>query len=145
MPSTSSSPLPSFITAQVFRTPLVALSGLASTPSPKPTLDPSLTAPPTTPIPSFLHPPDHRRPGTLPGGWVGWGGVGWVLGQVSDRDTQHHPSTRNATRVTKGGWNYTFCPILMKHRGRITIFSSFLLNYRGRNYTIFPETWKRGV
>ena len=30
----------------------------------------------------------------------------------------------------------------MKIRGRNT-FSSFLLKYRGRNYTNFPETWKR--
>ena len=70
---------------------------------------------------------------------------GGVLGQVLDRDAQHRPSTRNATRVKKGGRNYTFCPILMKNRGRNTTFSSFLLKYRGRNYTNFPETQKRGV
>ena len=84
---------------------------------------------------------------------------GGVLGQVSDRDAPHRPSTRNATRVKKGGRNYTFCPILMKNRGRNTTFSSFLLKYRGqnttfssfllkyrgRNSTNFPETWKRGV
>ena len=77
-----------------------------------------------------------------------------VLGQVWDRDAPHRPSTRNATRVKKGGRNYTFCPILMKNRGRNTtfssfllkyrgqntIFSSFLLKYKGRNYTNFPET-----
>ena len=92
-----------------------------------------------------------------PGG--GGGGGGGVLGQVSDRDAPHRPSTRNATRVKKGGRNYTFCPILMKNRGRNTTFSSFLLKYRGqnttfssfllkyrgRNSTNFPETWKRGV
>ena len=70
---------------------------------------------------------------------------GGVLGQVSDRDAPHRSSTRNATRVKKGGRNYTFCPILMKNRGRNTTFSSFLLKYRGRNSTNFPETWKRGV
>ena len=42
------------------------------------------------------------------GGWgvggVGWGGRGGgVLGQVSDRDAHHRPSTRNATRVKKKG------------------------------------------
>ena len=31
----------------------------------------------------------------------------------------------------------------MKNSGRNT-FSSFLLKYRGRNYTNFPETWKEG-
>ena len=31
------------------------------------------------------------------------GGGGGVLGQVSDRDAPHRPSTRNATRVKKGG------------------------------------------
>ena len=36
-----------------------------------------------------------------PGG--GGGGGGGVLGQVLDRDAQHRPSTRNATRVKKGG------------------------------------------
>ena len=73
-------------------------------------------------------------------------GVGGVLGQVSDRDAQHRPSTRNATRVKKKGRSKdTFCPILMKNRGRYTTFSSFLLKYMGRNYTNFPETWKRGV
>ena len=84
---------------------------------------------------------------------------GGVLGQVSDRDAPHRPSTRNATRVKKGCRNYTFCPILMKNRGRNTTFSSFLLKYRGqnttfssfllkyrgRNSTNFPGTWKRGV
>ena len=84
---------------------------------------------------------------------------GGVLGQVSDRDAPHRPSTRNATRVKKGGRNYTFFPILMKNRGRNTTFSSFLLKYRGQNMTFsscllkyrgrnstnFPETWKRGV
>ena len=82
-----------------------------------------------------------------------------LLGQVSDRDAPHRPSTRNATRVKKGGRNYTFCPLfmknmgrnttfslfLLKYRGQNTIFSSFLLKYRGRNHTTFPETWKRGV
>ena len=52
---------------------------------------------------------------------------GGVLGQVSDRDAPRRPSTQNATRVKKGGRNYTFCPILMKNRGRNTTFSSFLL------------------
>ena len=84
---------------------------------------------------------------------------GGVLSQVSDRDVPHRPSTQNATRVKKGGRNYTFCPILVKNRGRNTTFSSFLLKYRGqnttfssfllkyrgRNSTNFPETWKRGV
>ena len=32
----------------------------------------------------------------------------------------------------------------MKNRGRNTTFASFLLKYRGRNYTNFPETWERG-
>ena len=87
------------------------------------------------------------------------GTPGGVLGQVSDRDAPHRPSTRNATRVKKGGRNYTFCPILVKNRGRNTTFSSFLLKYRGqnttfssfllkyrgRNSTNFPETRKRGV
>ena len=87
--------------------------------------------------------------------WMQWSGVG----QVTDRDAAHRPSTRNATRVKKGGRNYTFCPILMRNRGRNTTFStfllkyrgqnttfpSFLLKYRGRNTTNFPETWKRGV
>ena len=92
--------------------------------------------------------------------WIVWRHLpGGVLGQVSDRDAPHRPSTRNATRVKKGGRNYTFCPILMKNRGRNmtfssfllkyrgqnTTFSSFLLKYRGRNSTNFPETWKRGV
>ena len=86
-------------------------------------------------------------------------GPGGVLGQVSDRDAPHRPSTRNATRVIKGGRNYRFCPIFMKNRGwnttfssfllkyggQNTTFSSFLLKYRGRNSTNFPETWKRGV
>ena len=81
-----------------------------------------------------------------------------VLGQVSDRDAPHRPSTRNATRVKKGGRNYTFFPILMKNRGRNmtfssvllkyrgqnTTFSSCLLKYRGRNSTNFPETRKGG-
>ena len=81
-------------------------------------------------------------------------GPAGVLGQVSDRDAPHRPSTRNATRVKKGGRNYTFCLILMKNRGRNTTFSSFLLKYRGqnttfslfllkyrgRNSTNFPET-----
>ena len=53
--------------------------------------------------------------------------------QVSDRDAPHRPSTRNATRVKKGGRNYTFCPILMKNRGRNTTFSSFMLKYKGQN------------
>ena len=57
-----------------------------------------------------------------------------ILGQVSDRDAPHRLSTRNATRVK----------ILMKNRGRNTTFSSFLLEYRGRTYTNFPETWKKG-
>ena len=48
---------------------------------------------------------------------------GGVLGQVSDRDAPHHPSTQNATKVKKGGRNYTFFPILMKNRGRNTTFS----------------------
>ena len=48
-----------------------------------------------------------------------------VLGQVSDRDAPHRPLTRNATRVKKGGRNYTFCPILMKNRGRIHMFLIF--------------------
>ena len=60
---------------------------------------------------------------------------GGVLGQVSDRDAPHRPSTRNATRVKKGGRNYTFCPILMKNRGQNTTFSSILLKYRGQNTT----------
>ena len=86
-------------------------------------------------------------------------GGGGVLGQVLDRDAPHRPLTRNATRIKKGGRNYTFFPILMKNRGRNTTFSSFLLKYRGqnttfsscllkyrgRNSTNFPETWKRGV
>ena len=99
-------------------------------------------------IVSHTNRPDHfsQSPCT-PGG-------GGVLGQVSDRDAPHRPSTRNATRVKKGGRNYTFCPILMKNRGRNmtfssfllkyrgqnTTFSSFLLKYRGRNSTNFPET-----
>ena len=84
---------------------------------------------------------------------------GYSLGEVSDRDAPHRPSTRNATRVKRGGRNFTFCPILMKntgwntfpnffllkYRGQNTTFSSFLLKYRGRNHTNFPETWKRGV
>ena len=37
---------------------------------------------------------------TPPGVGVG-GGMGGLLCQVSDRDAQHHPSTRNATRVKK--------------------------------------------
>ena len=44
-------------------------------------------------------------------------GGGGVLGQVSDRDAPHRPSTQNASRVKKGGRNYTFFPILMKNRG----------------------------
>ena len=31
--------------------------------------------------------------------------LGGVLGQVSDRDAPHRPSTQNATRVKKGGRN----------------------------------------
>ena len=49
------------------------------------------------------------------------------LGQVSDREAPHRPSTRNATRVKKGGRNYTFYPILMKNMGRNTTFSSWPL------------------
>ena len=70
---------------------------------------------------------------------------GGLLGQVPDRDAQHRLSTRNATRVKKGGRNYTFCLILMRNQGRNTTFSPFVLKYRGRNYTNFLETWKRGV
>ena len=71
---------------------------------------------------------------------------GGLLGQVPDRDAQHRPSTRNATRVKKkGGRDYTFCLIFMRNKGRNTTFSPFLLKYRGRNYTNFLETWKRGV
>ena len=157
------------------------------------------------------------------GGWGG--GLGWV----SDRDAQHHPLTRNATKGQKGDRNYAFSHILtkkigveirhfphfcsnigvetihifkrpekgrskwrsicsnlqrvstllsvgfrigmlsttrwlemlqrakkgietihflkfwQKNRGRNTPFSSFLLKYRGRNYTHFQETWKREV
>ena len=39
--------------------------------------------------------------GQCPGGGGGGGGGG-ILGQVSDRDAPHRPSTRNATRVKKG-------------------------------------------
>ena len=63
------------------------------------------------------------------------------MGGGVDRDTHHRPLTRNATTVKKIK-NYTFCPILIKNRGRNTTFSSFLLKYRGRNYKNFPETWK---
>ena len=90
-------------------------------------------------------------------GLQGWGGGGGVLGQVSDRDAPQRPSTRNATRVEKGGRNYAFCPILMKNggrntfssfllkcRGQNTTFFSFLLKYRGRNYTIFQRPEKGG-
>ena len=91
--------------------------------------------------------------GLFPGG-----GGGGVLGKVSDRNASHRPSTRNTTRVKKGGRNYKFCAILMKNKGRNTTFSSFLLKYSGqnttfssfllkyrsRNYTNFPETWKGG-
>ena len=61
-----------------------------------------------------------------PGGGGG-GGVKIVLGSVSDRDAQHLPSTRNATRVKKigGGRNYTFCPILMKNR--VSKYDIFLI------------------
>ena len=39
---------------------------------------------------------------------------------------------------------YTFWQIFTKKGGRNT-FSSFLLKDRGRNNTIFLETWKTGV
>ena len=85
---------------------------------------------------------------TIPGlCWARLRGVYSV--RVSDRDAHHRPSTWNTTWVKKkrggggGRRNYTFCPIFMKNRGRNT-FSSFLLKYRVRNYTNFPETWKRG-
>ena len=74
----------------------------------------------------------------------GGGGGGGVLSLVSDRDAPHRPSTRNATRVKKGGRNYTFCPILVKNRGRNTTFCSFLLKYRGRNSTNFQRPEKGG-
>ena len=74
-----------------------------------------------------------------------WAVGGEVLCHVSDRDAQHCSSTRNVLQGLKtGGWNYTFCTILMKDRGWNMTFSSFLLRYRGGNYTNFPETWKRG-
>ena len=76
-----------------------------------------------------------------PRGWGGWGGV---LGQVLDREAQHRPSTRNVTRVKKGGQNYTFCPILMKNRGCNTTFSSFSLKYRVETIQNFQRPEKGG-
>ena len=37
-----------------------------------------------------------------------------------------------------------FCQVLTQNKGRNTTLSSFLLKYRGWNYTHFPETRKRG-
>ena len=39
----------------------------------------------------------------------------------------------------------SFCPILMKNKGRNTTFSSFLLKYRGQNTTFSPFLLNIGV
>ena len=46
--------------------------------------------------------------------------------------------------LKKGGQNYTFCPILMKNKGRNTAFSSFLLKYRVETIQIFQRPEKGG-
>ena len=72
------------------------------------------------------------------GGWVGV-----VLGQVSDRDAQHRPLTRNATMVKKGGCrNYTFCPILMKKWVKIRHFPRFCGNIGVETIQIFQRPEK---
>ena len=68
------------------------------------------------------------------GGGGGGGGYS-VRFRIGMLLTARRLERRNATRVKKGGLNYTFCPILMKNRGRNTTFSSFLLKYRGQNTT----------
>ena len=81
--------------------------------------------------------------------WVGGGGVGVWPGpgfSVEFRIDMISPArwVETLQRAKNGGWNYIFCRFLAKNRAQNT-FSSFLLKYRGRNYTNFPETWKSGV
>ena len=65
------------------------------------------------------------------------------FGWVSDKDAQHRPLTRNATKCQKVGSQLYISQNFDKNRDRN--FPHFLFKYRGRNYTNFPETWKRGV
>ena len=73
------------------------------------------------------------------GGWVGV-----VLGQVSDRDAQHRPLTRNATMVKKkgggGGVETIHLPNFNEKKGSKYDIFHVLRKYRGRKYTNFPET-----
>ena len=80
-----------------------------------------------------LHPANERRRCR--------GGLGWVL----DGDAQHCPLTRNATKGQKGVSKLYISPSFdLKYGSKYDIFFPFLLKYRGRNYTNFPEAWKRG-
>ena len=48
-------------------------------------------------------------------------------------------------RANRGVETIRFAIFFTKNTGRNTTFSSSLFKYRGRNYTNFPETWKRRV
>ena len=52
--------------------------------------------------------------------------------------------TWNAIKGQRWGSKLYISPHFHKNRGRNTAFLHFFFKYKSRNYTNFPETWKKG-
>ena len=69
----------------------------------------------------------------------GVGGGTWLW----DRNAQYRPLTRNAIKGQKGESALYISPNFYKKRFEIRHSLIFFLKYQSRNYTNFPETWKK--